>query len=356
LRAITGKAVAAVRRGRQQPGIFSCKKYPDPSIKYLTIFPKPSHGKNNNPKVQALTMNETREFYKSLLDNLHDGIYFLNRNKRITFWNKGAERLTGYEGSDVVENGYSEEFLAPINENGANLCELGCPAEKTMSDGRIREAEVFFRHKNGHRVPVMIRVSPIRNPSGKIIGAVEIFSDNLSKVELKQLIEDLRQQSLLDPRTQMLNRRGIANNLSLRLKEMQRYKWPIGLLFIDIDHFKAVNDQHGHDTGDEVLKMVADTLSTNTRSFDLIGRWGGEEFINIIVNINRKTLQSIAERYRLLVEQSKLVKDNGAISVTVSIGATLSRSDDTVDTIIRRADNLMYRCKEAGRNRVCIDI
>ena len=301
-------------------------------------------------------MNETREFYKNLLDNLRDGIYFLDRNKRITFWNKGAERLTGYEGSDVVENGYSEEFLAPINEKGASLCEQGCPAEKTISDGRIREAEVFFRHKNGHRVPVMIRVSPIRNPAGKIIGAVQIFSDNLSKVELKQLIDDLRKQSLLDPLTQILNRRGIANNLSLRLKEMQRYQWPIGILFIDIDHFKAVNDQHGHDTGDEVLKMVADTLSTNTRSFDLIGRWGGEEFINIIVNVNRQTLQSIAERYRLLVEQSKLVKETGAISVTVSIGATLSRSDDTVDTIIRRADNLMYRCKEAGRNQVCIDI
>ncbi len=301
-------------------------------------------------------MNETSEFYKNLLDNLHDGIYFLDRNKRITFWNKGAERLTGYEGSDVVENGYSEEFLAPINEKGTSLCEQGCPAEKTITDGRIREAEVFFRHKKGHRVPVMIRVSPIRNPAGKIIGAVQIFSDNLSNVELKQLIEDLRQQSLLDPLTQILNRRGISNNLSLRLKEMQRYKWPIGILFIDIDYFKAVNDQYGHDTGDEVLKMVADTLSVNTRSFDLIGRWGGEEFITIILNVNRKTLQSIAERYRLLVERSKLVKETGAINVTVSVGATLSRSDDTVDTIISRADNLMYRCKTAGRNRVCIDI
>ena len=286
-------------------------------------------------------MRETREFYKNLLESLHDGIYFLDSKNRITFWNKGAERLTGYDGSDVVENGYSEEFLAPINEKGANLCEQGCPSERTISDGRIREAEVFYRHKNGHRVPVTIRVSPIRNPSGKIIGAVQIFSDNVSKVELKQLIEDLRKQSLLDPLTQILNRRGIANNLSLRLNEMQRYKRPVGILFIDIDHFKAVNDQHGHDIGDEVLKMVADTLSSNTRSFDLIGRWGGEEFITIIVNVNSETLQAIAERYRLLVEQSKLVKDNGAISVTVSIGATLSRPDDTVDTIVRRADNLM---------------
>jgi diguanylate cyclase (GGDEF)-like protein/PAS domain S-box-containing protein len=301
-------------------------------------------------------MTETGDFYKNLLDNLYDGVYFLDQNKRITFWNKGAERLTGYDGSDVVENGYSEDFLAPVNEEGANLCEKGCPAEKTISDGRAREEEVYFRHKNGHRVPVLIRVSPIRDPAGKIIGAIEIFSDNLSKVELKQRIEALRQQSLLDPLTQIVNRRGIEANLSLRLKEMQRYQWPVGILFIDIDHFKVVNDRYGHDTGDEVLQMVAETLSTNTRSFDLIGRWGGEEFIAIIVNVNRQTLKSIAERYRLLVEQSKLIKVTGAISVSVSIGATLSRLDDTVKTIIRRADNLMYRCKTLGRNQVCTDI
>ncbi|UCH20494.1 MAG: sensor domain-containing diguanylate cyclase [Deltaproteobacteria bacterium] len=301
-------------------------------------------------------MTETGDFYKNLLNNLYDGVYFLDQNKRITFWNKGAERLTGYDGSDVVENGYSEDFLAPVNEEGANLCEKGCPAEKTISDGRIREEEVYFRHKNGHRVPVLIRVSPIRDPGGKIIGAIEIFSDNLSKVELKQHIEALRQQSLLDPLTQIVNRRGIEANLSLRLKEMQRYQWPVGILFIDIDHFKVVNDRYGHDTGDEVLQMVAETLSTNTRSFDLIGRWGGEEFIAIIINVNGQTLNSIAERYRLLVEQSKLVKVTGVISVTVSIGATLSGLDDTVKTIIRRADNLMYRCKTLGRNQVCIDI
>jgi diguanylate cyclase (GGDEF)-like protein/PAS domain S-box-containing protein len=300
-------------------------------------------------------MNHTGDFYKTLLDNLHDGVYFLDRSRRITFWNKGAERLTGYDGNDVVENRYSEDFLSPINDEGLNLCEAGYPAEKTILDGRIREEEVYFRHKNGHRVPVLIRVSPIRDTAGNIIGAVEIFSDNLPKVELKQVIENLRRQSLLDPLTRILNRRGISANLSLRLKEMQRYQWSVGILFIDIDHFKIVNDKNGHAIGDEVLKMVANTLSTNTRSFDLIGRWGGEEFVAIIVNINRKTLESIAERYRLLVEQSKLIKESGAINVTVSIGATLSRKDDTVESIIRRADKLMYLCKRMGRNRIVLD-
>lgn len=326
------------------------------SFHSLTLVIKTSqNATGNQPPRGDFKMTETGDFYKTLLDNLHDGVYFLDRSRRITFWNKGAERLTGYDGNDVVENEYSEDFLSPINDEGLNLCEVGYPAEKTILDGQIREEEVYFRHKNGHRVPVLIRVSPIRDTAGNIIGAVEIFSDNLPKVELKQVVENLRRQSLLDPLTQILNRRGISANLGLRLKEMQRYQWPVGILFIDIDNFKVVNDKQGHAIGDEVLKMVANTLSTNTRSFDLIGRWGGEEFVAIIVNINGKTLESIAERYRLLVEQSKLVKESDAINVTVSIGATLSRKDDTVESIIKRADKLMYQCKRMGRNRIALD-
>lgn len=300
-------------------------------------------------------MKETTIFYKSILDNLYDGVYFLDQSKKITFWNKGAERLTGYNGTDVVAKYRTENFLSPINEEGANLCEGGCPAEKTIVDGRIREAEVYFQHKDGHRVPVMIRVSPIRDSAGKIIGAVEIFSDNLSKVELKRHLEDLRKQSLLDPLTQLLNRRGIEMNLNLRLEEMQRYQWPVGILFIDIDRFKLTNDRYGHYIGDKVLQVLAKTLSKNTRSFDMVGRWGGEEFIAIIVNVESKKLGAIAQRYRLLVEQSQLVRDPENIAVTISIGATLSRTDDTVESIIKRADKLMYHSKELGRNRVTCD-
>lgn len=300
-------------------------------------------------------MKETTTFYKSILDNLYDGVYFLDQSKKITFWNKGAERLTGYNGTDVVDKYRTENFLSPINEEGASLCEGGGPAEKTIVDGRIREAEVYYQHKDGHRVPVMIRVSPIRDSAGKIIGAVELFSDNLSKVELKRHLEDLRKQSLLDPLTQLVNRRGIEMNLNLRLEEMQRYQWPVGILFIDIDRFKLTNDRYGHYIGDKVLQMLAKTLLKNTRSFDMIGRWGGEEFIAIIVNVESKKLGAIAERYRLLVEQSQLVRDPENIAVTISIGATLSRPDDTVESIIKRADKLMYHSKELGRNRVTCD-
>ena len=125
-----------------------------------------------------------------------------------------------------------------------------------------------------------------------------------------------------------------------------------GILFMDIDHFKNVNDTYGHVTGDEVLRVVAKTISHSVRPFDIVGRWGGEEFIALIADVDEKTLCSIAERTRRLVEQSKLPETFNTISVTVSIGATLARKTDDIHSLVERADQAMYQCKANGRNQV----
>lgn len=125
---------------------------------------------------------------------------------------------------------------------------------------------------------------------------------------------------------------------------------------MDIDHFKNVNDNFGHNNGDTVLKVIAKTLIKNVRSFDTVGRWGGEEFLGLIENINKDELLKIAEKLRALVDASSIrpegFKNN--INPTISIGATISKPEDSPETIIKRADELMYKSKQAGRNKVTI--
>jgi diguanylate cyclase (GGDEF)-like protein len=222
-------------------------------------------------------------------------------------------------------------------------------------DGRVRETEAYLQHKDGHRLPVLIRVSPLRDSGGRIVGAVETFSDNSSKAALLNRIDELQKESLVDPLTGLANRRCIDMKLHSRIDEMQRYGWHCGVLFLDIDNFKIVNDTYGHNVGDRVLTMVARTLSSNLRSHDLLGRYGGEEFVAIITNVNMAKLYSFADRLRLLVEKSALDTEYGAIQVTLSIGATVVRPEDTVETAITRADLFMYNSKVGGRNRVSID-
>ena len=301
-------------------------------------------------------MIKDQHFYKNLVESLYDGVYFVDRDRRITYWNKGAEKITGYDGSEVVGRRCSDNILMHIDQEGDSLCGACCPLAHTLGDGRARKAEVYLQHKDGHRVPVFIRVSPLRDSSGEVVGAIETFSDNSAKAALVQRIEDLQKMALLDPLTELANRRCIYMKLRTRLDEMQRYGWPFGVLFIDIDDFKVINDKYGHSIGDKVLKMVARTLSGSLRSFDILGRYGGEEFIAIIANVDGEELCSFANRLRMLVEQSTLNTESDMVRVTVSIGASLARPDDNEDTILQRTDQFMYRSKAAGKNRITIEL
>lgn len=304
--------------------------------------------------VQTATVDN--EFYRNLLDNLYDGVYFVDFERKITYWNKSAERITGYKSSELIGKHCWDNILIHIDDHGNNLCKRSCPLEETIADGHPRETEAYLHHKDGHRVPVLIRTAPIRNPAGTVVGAIEIFSDNSSKIAFLHRIEELQRMAILDHLTGLTNRRYIEMSLEARLSEMHRYGWPFGVLFIDIDNFKRINDVYGHDTGDEVLKMVARTFINNSRPFDTVGRWGGEEFVAIILNVSEDLLYSIANRLRILVEQSSLSADSDNIRVTISVGATFAQQTDTVETLLKRADQLMYQSKIAGRNCVTMKL
>jgi diguanylate cyclase (GGDEF)-like protein/PAS domain S-box-containing protein len=300
-------------------------------------------------------MKSTEAFYKNLLDNLYDGLYFVDKDRRITYWNRGAERITGYRSDEVTGRCCADNILKHIDEKGTPLCEGGCPLSETLADGGLRSAEIYLLHKDGHRVPISVRVAPVHDARGKITGAVEIFTDNTPHAAALERIAEYEKIIYIDPLTELANRRYTEITLNARYEEMERYGWPFGVVFIDIDHFKKINDRYGHDVGDEVLKMVARTLSKSLRSFDVLGRWGGEEFIGVIANVDADELIMTANRFRMLVEQSRFAVGSPD-RVTISLGATLARPGDTIADLLKRADKLMYESKAAGRNRVTLDV
>ena len=292
---------------------------------------------------------------EKLLDSLFDGVYFVDLNRRITYWNAAAERISGYSKSDVIGKGCADNLLRHIDSNGIELCKDGCPLAATIHDGKTREAGVFLHHALGHRVPISVRTSPVRDESGEIIGAVEIFSDNSSAMQILHEFEQLKQAAYLDALTGVGNRRYGEMILSSRMHDMQTHEIPFGVLFMDIDHFKRFNDTYGHKTGDDVLVVVAKSISYSLRKMDIVARWGGEEFIVILPGATDVIVKAVSERIRVLIESSFLLVGEEKVHVTVSIGATMSRPDDSVETIVNRADRLMYLSKSGGRNRVTQD-
>lgn len=301
-----------------------------------------------------LLKNFNSEFGELFLNNLNDGIYLLDHDRRITFWNKGAERITGFSEAEVIGRKCSDNLLIHIDEQGLSLCKDFCPAEQTLRDGNIRNLEAYLHHKEGYRLPVVLHTLPIPNKDGSAAGVVELFSDMSPKVSVPQKIEDLERMALLDPQTEIANRQFLEMHLHSRLEEMQKYRLPFGVLFIDIDHFHKVNELYGREVGDRILRVVAKTLFSNIRFFDVVGRWDREEFLVVILNINESKMDMVANKLRLLVAQSTITVETDFVSTTVSIGATLAQWKDTIETLVKRAEQLMFHSKWLGKNRVSL--
>lgn len=175
--------------------------------------------------------------------------------------------------------------------------------------------------------------------------------------------EQLRQLSYLDMLTRVKNRRAFDAELNNEISRSERAKKPLSCLFIDVDHFKKVNDNYGHQTGDEALIKIADTALRQLRSTDHLARYGGEEFAVLLPDCPHDKALTIAERIRLaLAEEEVKIKGGGKLRITASLGASTyypSASTDTIDTdvigerLVARADEAVYEAKRGGRNRIC---
>ena len=295
-------------------------------------------------------MGLDKNTYERILDNLHDALYFVDRNGIITYWNKAAEQISGFTSDEVVGTSCSDNILTHVDSEGNQLCTGLCPLAATIADEKSREVELYMHHKDGHRIPVSVRVSTLPDRDGNIIGGIELFTDISNQAANELRVKELEKLALLDNLTQLANRHYVERELQSRFEETKRLNVPFGVLFMDIDHFKKFNDTYGHDVGDDVLKFVANTFVSNARPFDLYGRWGGEEFIGIIRNINGKDLELLGTRIGSLVENSYIIHQDEKLSVTVSSGATLVSENDTIQSLIKRADTLLYESKAAGRN------
>ena len=156
----------------------------------------------------------------------------------------------------------------------------------------------------------------------------------------------------IDPLTQTNNRASFNDSAKRELSLAKRHSKSLSAIFLDIDHFKAINDQHGHECGDITLMAAVKWIKENMRSSDIIFRVGGEEFVILLSDTCLDGAKLLAERIRMTIEAHTLAYDMATIKITASIGVSVLRHDDTVDSFIKRADDAMYKAKNSGRNKV----
>jgi PAS domain S-box/diguanylate cyclase (GGDEF) domain len=297
---------------------------------------------------------QMEELYLNIINNLCDGVYFVDNARKIQFWNKAAEEITGYSADEIVGKCCQDSLLQHIDSEGHPLCVTGCPLFATIIDGQQRKARVFVRHKKGHRIPILVNIFPMRK-DGDLIGAIEVFTQDSPVVYEDNLVERLSGIAMHDALTGLPNRRYLESFLEYRFNEYKRFHKPFAVVFADIDNFGSFNNKYGHDVGDAVLTNIATSISRTVRKADLVGRWGGEEMLGIYSIVKPFDAPILAEKFRMLIANTEVPHNDGPLRVSVSVGVTVVKESDTAQSVVERADKLMYESKRAGKNRVTSD-
>lgn len=213
---------------------------------------------------------------------------------------------------------------------------------KTISSGKIWHGEMKNRTKSGNEYWVEQDVVPIKDENEKITSYMYISRDISAKKEIEKL-------SITDQLTSVFNRRKLDESLDEEVQRASRYSQELSLIMIDMDYFKDVNDTYGHQVGDDVLIVTAKLISEHVRNVDIVGRYGGEEFVVICPNIDIEQAEVVAEKLRTEIQKHNFEKVG---TKTISLGVAEFVEGDTPDDLVKKADTALYKAKEEGRNRV----
>ena len=222
-------------------------------------------------------------------------------------------------------------------------------------EGRSAAHKLEYRmlHKDGSIRWILDQAKVMqRDGHGK---ATRMCGTHTDITERKLLEEELRRQAHVDYLTGIYNRRHFMERAEQELSRAHRYAKPLSMLMLDIDHFKQINDRHGHKVGDTVLKAVADLSQATFRDVDIVGRLGGEEFAALLPETDQPAALEAAERLRATIANARIPLPGAPpVSFSVSIGvSSMDSPEDNIDALLQRADKALYQAKDSGRNRVC---
>lgn len=262
---------------------------------------------------------------------------------RIEKVNRAFTEITGYAAEEVI--GKTPRLFKSGRHDLPFYAEMW---DRLLTKGHW-QGEVWNRNKYGTVYPLWQSITAVYDERGDIRNFVAV-SHNIA--ERKRIERELEKQATLDHLTGVANRRAFDVAIRQQIKQAAQHQSLFSLLIFDIDHFKAINDTHGHDAGDAILKQLADLIRQCLRQTDLLSRWGGEEFTILLPDTPLDGALQFAERVRQRVAQARF----DTLQITISIGLTQYRDGDDSERMIMRADDALYQAKRTGRNRVMVTL
>jgi len=297
-----------------------------------------------------------------LVDTLSVGIIVLDRGMKIVLWNRWMEEHSKINKNQAlgmkITDLFPDQKIKGFNWKVQAVFKLG------HFSFFPQEHYKYLFHFPNHELMTNIEemqqnciVSPLKDKNGVVeYVALSVYDVTNTILYQQQLIEakkSFENLSLIDELTTVYNRRHLLNRLKEEFARYSRNQQLLSFLLIDIDFFKSINDTWGHLAGDHVLKMLCQFILLNLREYDVLGRYGGEEFGIILPNTNLDISIQIAERCRKYIETADFIFQQNKISVTISIGAAeANQSIKNIEKLINNADEALYGAKQSGRNKV----
>lgn len=301
----------------------------------------------SRPPVGSLGEVSFEDMTQITLDAIGDAVLVVNRKGEVIYLNRVAETLTGWTREEAYGRQIEQVFFV---FDGATRERSPSPSQRAISQDQIVElalGSVLIR-RDGEDIAIEDSAAPIHNIQGKTVGAVIVFHDARQSGSVIQKMSHDAQHDFL---TGLPNRMLLMERLTRAIGMANRHRKQIALLFVDLDHFKQINDSFGHGVGDHLLQDVAEEIRTCIRATDTVSRHGGDEFVILLTEIEqRQDAAQIAEKLLARFSTPRTI-DGHDLDVAMSIGiAVYPESGLDADTLIQSADAAMYTAKKSGRN------
>ena len=294
------------------------------------------------------------EIYLTVLDNLQTGVYIVDRNRRIRFWNTGAEQITGYLRQDVVGRFLRDHLLTTGDAVKDIDSEPEDPINLVFRDGKPSTMDVSILHKDGYRVPIVLRTMPIRNSRGAVVGAAESFEKNRSASEWTRRQAGFANFGCLDSVTGVAAQSFMETQLRENLTTFAEHNIPFGILLVQIDHMDQFRASRGPGVVSTILRVIAQSVENCVRPTDLVGCWGANQFIAILMECRESEVARVGERVRKMISRAEIEWWGDKFSVTSPVGGAGCRAGDNSELLIARAAASLQESIGKGGNCVTV--
>jgi PAS domain S-box-containing protein/diguanylate cyclase (GGDEF)-like protein len=269
-----------------------------------------------------------------ILDSLNDGVYIVDPDRRILYWNQAAEQLTGYKSDEVIGKRCMDDLLTHVDTKGCLLCNKGCPLSQVIETGQKQQINVIMHHRKGYRLPVQVKGNPILGIGGKVIACVEIFKLQMHSENLFDRLTQIENQTLQDPTTKLPNVRFIEKSLKIKLTNAKCSGQPFGMIKLHASKFDQVKMEHGIDTTEKMIQIISQSTVANCQIQHTVGRVAENQLVILCSIKDMDQLKQMAHQLAKVLSRCTCEIQDKRLHIAVNVCCLMILPEQTLESVM----------------------